>query len=1502
MQKSISLNKLISKIIILILAVSLFVPSVAFADNPYGDGSKNTKVFNSGGYGSSITWNTSSGSQTITTGTSGGGNLGVNIAKFKAGWGSIASQFVSTSPETDFYEAYNVAPLPNPNGYYYTKTFNYSIPSSVSASEPYIISFSTYGDEEEAIGFGNIRITISGVEYTPQGAINAGLIEPMFLIMTTGSTNLSNILSGSTTTVGTSGAQSVVAVAFITKPDKLPSKVSWWSEAEWLHIAGWKTAKGAPSVTPVSQKYNIRFNGNGSTSGSMPNMTDLDYSTEYTLPVSQFKKTGYWQSGWAKTATGELAYSNEATISKLLSTDGSTVGLYAKWEPKLYSIRFNANNGTGLTKLQDLLYYDQTYTLLPNEFTKEGYHFAGWSVDSPNNEVTYADKARFTNLYSETGIKELFAHWEANDYTATISGDRGVASTSGSGTHKADSTFTINGTLKPGFSFKDWTGETTETSQEATVKMPLHDAAWTMNTEPIIYDINYEMNDGYNNEDNPSEFTVVSDPLTILDPHKAHYDFVGWTGAPGETPVIEPVIQTGTLGDQTFVANWTPTVYPVTYDLGDPEAQNHPANPDAYTIEDDTITLQDPTWPGYDFFGWKEGNTISAGSSGAKHFTAQWDPSEDELVYDANGGKGTMSPDSGTQGDYVSVKENEFTRKGYTFLGWNTKADGTGKSYKANDYYLLSYQDPNTDILYAQWKLEIYPITYVLNGATNHSENPEEYDADHSYLIQPATKKGHNFLGWEEGDMIIKGSTGPKTFTANLVPYKYTITFNGNEADSGEMPNQEFVYDVKSALNENQFSRIGYNFLGWATEADSEEVAYQDGEEILNLSEEDGDEIELFAVWKKIVKPYTYKPCDGPVQFEPETYMVPFGDEIPPYSGGDISNDDYTFEGWTDVEDEDGNISRCPVFREIPKHTITFKYNFTGSPEDVVKVYNEGTPITIIGVPERAGYNFLYWKGSEYQPGDTYTVVEDHTFTAQWEIINYDIKYDLPSDATNNSKNPYSYNIETGVQVQDPIRPGYKFLGWQEGDTIPVGSTGEKTFTAQWELLTYNISYITGPCENHPDNPSTYNVTDSITLKVPACEGYTVDGWDPSNEIPEGSSGDKTFTLIYTPVDYNISYSLNGGENHADNPKSYTIASPTITLKDPSRHGYDFVKWSPEGRIPAGSTGDKAFSAGWIAKYYNVTYILPEGAENNPANPEKYTIEEEYNILPPVYSGHKFLGWKEGNKIPAGSTGDKTFTAEFDVIGYNIAFDCQPGSGEMATIKAQLHTNVKLPKSTCACKGHVFTGWEYDGKVYKDESEVKDLIDRDGATVTLKAIYEIEHFNITYDLGVGGVNDPSNPNSYTVNDEVILKPATRKGYEFISWSPSGKIEKGTTGAIKFTANWKAISYAIEYNLDGGTNNPQNPSSYTIESGDIILKDPTKAGCTFKGWSPSNKISSSALAKVTVTAQWDCSVPSNAPAAVNTGYGDNLIIQSFIATISSLSAAMIAILKKKKEEE
>lgn len=70
------------------------------------------------------------------------------------------------------------------------------------------------------------------------------------------------------------------------------------------------------------------------------------------------------------------------------------------------------------------------------------------------------------------------------------------------------------------------------------------------------------------------------------------------------------------------------------------------------------------------------------------------------------------------------------------------------------------------------------------------------------------------------------------------------------------------------------------------------------------------------------------------------------------------------------------------------RYTITYKLNggtYNGSPKDIREIYKYGTVISIHEKPVREGYEFLYWKGSEYQPGDKYTVKSDHTFVAQWK-------------------------------------------------------------------------------------------------------------------------------------------------------------------------------------------------------------------------------------------------------------------------------------------------------------------------------------------------------------------------------------------------------------------------------------------------------------------------------------------------------------------------------------
>ena len=115
-------------------------------------------------------------------------------------------------------------------------------------------------------------------------------------------------------------------------------------------------------------------------------------------------------------------------------------------------------------------------------------------------------------------------------------------------------------------------------------------------------------------------------------------------------------------------------------------------------------------------------------------------------------------------------------------------------------------------------------------------------------------------------------------------------------------------------------------------------------------------------------------------------------------------------------------------------------------------------------------------------------------------------------------------------------------------------------------------------------------------------------------------------------------------------------------------------------------------------------------------------------------------------------------------------------------------------------------------------------------------------YTITYELN-GGTNAPGNPESYNVETGTItLKDPVKAGYTFAGWYKDGEftdeiteIAQGTTGNITLYAKWELVSYTITYELDGGTNAPENPAGYNVETGTITLKAPTKDKYDFKGW-------------------------------------------------------------------
>jgi uncharacterized repeat protein (TIGR02543 family) len=151
------------------------------------------------------------------------------------------------------------------------------------------------------------------------------------------------------------------------------------------------------------------------------------------------------------------------------------------------------------------------------------------------------------------------------------------------------------------------------------------------------------------------------------------------------------------------------------------------------------------------------------------------------VQYDANGGKGTMEPTEGILQDQVQAADNQFTRSGYSFSGWNTKADGSGTAYKSGDSVPL---DDETVTLYAQWtenSTPVIPDTPVTpteeHTITYHPNNGQstftQVVPDGGQAVQPEnpSNSGFTFDGWYTDSSLTKAYDFTLPVKSNLDLY-----------------------------------------------------------------------------------------------------------------------------------------------------------------------------------------------------------------------------------------------------------------------------------------------------------------------------------------------------------------------------------------------------------------------------------------------------------------------------------------------------------------------------------------------------------------------------------------------------------------------------------------------------------------------------------------------------------------------------------------------------------
>ena len=459
---------------------------------------------------------------------------------------------------------------------------------------------------------------------------------------------------------------------------------------------------------------------------------------------------------------------------------------------------------------------------------------------------------------------------------------------------------------------------------------------------------------------------------------------------------------------------------------------------------------------------------------------------------------------------------------------------------------------------------------------------------------------------------------------------------------------------------------------------------------------------------------------------------------------------------------------------------------------------------------------------------------------------------------------PIQYTVESeAFQLPTPVRTGYIFLGWtgegitepQEIIEIPQGSTGDRTYTANWQVIEYTITLL------DMDGAGTsealvYTVEQPVTLPTPTREGYAFLGWTVNSDmapqltvvLPQGSIGNRTYTANWELTGYTITMDLNGGSG--ETALLYTVIDDEFALPTPTRNGYEFVGWTGEGitmpqtsvKIPKGSTGNKAYTANWQVIKYTIITLL-EGGNAGSSGAYAYTVEETFTLPTPTRTGYTFWGWtgegittpQPNVTIPKGSTGDKTYIENWVETGYTITLDLNGGSGKEKVIYTMTDEDFELPTPTR--NGYEFVGWTGE-RITTPQTSVKIPKGSTG-NKAYTANWKVIEYTITLDTNGGPVVSPI---KYTVEDTFTLPYILRPGYEFAGWTLDGSgmlpstpliIYPGTTGDLHYKAEWRLAEYTITMDLNGGSG--QEKVVYTITDEDFELPTPTRNGYEFVGW-------------------------------------------------------------------
>ena len=224
-----------------------------------------------------------------------------------------------------------------------------------------------------------------------------------------------------------------------------------------------------------------------------------------------------------------------------------------------------------------------------------------------------------------------------------------------------------------------------------------------------------------------------------------------------------------------------------------------------------------------------------------------------------------------TYGVEKQLTPNGFSRTGFFFNGWNTKADGSGSSYgnMASVKFIPGASDGGIVTLYAQWHSNTpspskYTVKFNGNGNTGGTMSDQSMTSGVSTTLNANkfTRTGYVFICWntkadgsgesyfdeQSVSSLTTTDGGIVTLYAQWYSSQFTVVFNGNGNTNGTMSNQSITFGEATTLNANAFSKTNYVFKCWNTKADGSGESYADKQSVSGLAFA-GETVTLYAQW-----------------------------------------------------------------------------------------------------------------------------------------------------------------------------------------------------------------------------------------------------------------------------------------------------------------------------------------------------------------------------------------------------------------------------------------------------------------------------------------------------------------------------------------------------------------------------------------------------------------------------------------------------------------------------